>query len=374
MKRQHTLAAAAVGLVAVLAAAPSATANPAGGGGFVAGLHHNDVVASTVPANGDLNPYGVAVVPRSQGRLVAGDVLVSNFNNAASAGNPGGLQGRGTTLVQISPQGRQTLFAQIPQASVPGGVGLTTALVVLRSGWVVVGSLPTSDGTSATMRAGELIVLDSTGTVRETITGHGIDGPWDATALDGGSFAEVFVSNVLPGISGGQPQATTKGDVVRLVLDLRGPVPKVVVSTVVADGLSVHTDPAALVIGPTGLAVGPDGSLFVADAVNSRIAKVPQAVFRATPVNAGAAGTTIAAGKPLNGPLGLALAPDGDLLAVNGADNNLIELTRTGTTVATRDLDPPDPPGGALFGLATTAFPSRVYYVNDDSNTLNVLH
>ena len=337
-------------------------------------LRHNDVVASTVPPNGDLNPYGVAVVPHSQGRLVDGDVMVSNFNNAAGAGNSGGQQGRGTSLVQVSPQGRQTLFAQIPRAVVPDGVGLTTALVVLRSGWVIVGSLPTSDGTSATMRAGELIVLDSTGTVRETITGHGIDGPWDATALDGGAFAEMFVFNVLPGISDGQAQTTTNGDVVRLILDLRGAVPKVVLSTVVADGLSVRTDPAALVIGPTGLAVGPDGSLFVTDPVNSRIARVPEAVFRYTAVDAGAAGATIASGKPLNAPLGLALAPNGDLLTVNGADNNLVELTRTGTVVATRNLDPTDPPGGALFGLAATVNPSRVYYVNDDGNSLNVLH
>lgn len=227
-------------------------------------LRHNDVVASTVPANGALNPYGVAVVPHSRGRLVAGDVLVSNFNNAASVGNSGGQPGRGTSLVQVSSQGRETLFAQIPRALVPGGVGLTTALVVRRSGWVIVGSLPTSDATSATMRTGELIVLDATGTARETLTGDGIDGPWDATALDGGAFAEMFVSNVLPGISDGQPQTTTNGDVVRLILDLRGAVPKVVLSTVVADRLSVRTDPAALVIGPTGLAVGPDGDLFAA--------------------------------------------------------------------------------------------------------------
>ena len=36
-------------------------------------------------------------------------------------------------------------------------------------------------------------------------------------------------------------------------------------------------------------------------------------------------------------------------------------------------MDPADPPGGALFGLATTAYPHQVYFVNDDTNTLNVL-
>jgi len=59
----------------------------------MAGLDEIKTVASTVPANGDVNPYGVAVVPHSRGRLGRGDVLVSTFNNAASVTNPGGLQG-----------------------------------------------------------------------------------------------------------------------------------------------------------------------------------------------------------------------------------------------------------------------------------------
>src|SRR5580704_18097852 len=35
-------------------------------------------VASTVPADGDVNPYGIAVVPASAGRRIRGDTLVSN--------------------------------------------------------------------------------------------------------------------------------------------------------------------------------------------------------------------------------------------------------------------------------------------------------
>ena len=49
---------------------------------FVQNLNNIKTVASTVPPNGDVNPYGVAIVPVTQGSLVARSVLVSNFNNS----------------------------------------------------------------------------------------------------------------------------------------------------------------------------------------------------------------------------------------------------------------------------------------------------
>src|SRR5215469_119747 len=122
-------------------------------------------VSSTVPSNGDINPYGVFAVPRTVGHLNKGSILISNFNASNN------FQGTGTTIVQISATGNFSLFAQINPATLPGpcpgGVGLTTALVVLRSGWVIVGSLPTSDGMAGTAQAGCLIVLDSNGNVVE---------------------------------------------------------------------------------------------------------------------------------------------------------------------------------------------------------------
>src|ERR1700722_12218187 len=62
---------------------------------------------STVPANGDVNPYGVAVVPRSTGKLIRGHVLVSNFNAVSNA------QGTGTTIVDVAPNGTVKVFATI---------------------------------------------------------------------------------------------------------------------------------------------------------------------------------------------------------------------------------------------------------------------
>jgi hypothetical protein len=84
------------------------------------------IQTSTIPANGDLNPYGVAFVPPEfpdSSPLKPGDVLVSNFNSS------GNTQGTGTTIVSISPTGQQTLFFQ---GTPP--LGLTTALGVLKKG------------------------------------------------------------------------------------------------------------------------------------------------------------------------------------------------------------------------------------------------
>ena len=70
----------AAGLLVGTAGSASAAGFPA----FVGPLHRTSVIASTVPANGDVNPYGVAVIPRSTGDLFRGNVLVSNFNNKAN--------------------------------------------------------------------------------------------------------------------------------------------------------------------------------------------------------------------------------------------------------------------------------------------------
>ncbi len=74
-------AVAAIAAGALIAGAPGAGAQQASHGPFIGRFHTISTIASTVPKNGDVNPYGVAVVQRSTGKLHRGDVLVSNFNN-----------------------------------------------------------------------------------------------------------------------------------------------------------------------------------------------------------------------------------------------------------------------------------------------------
>ena len=331
---------------------------------FTGPLNTVTTLASTVPANGDVNPYGVALVPRSTGHLHQGNVLVSNFNDQTNT------QGTGTTIVQVTPSGQVSQFAKIGNlgGACPGGVGLTTALSVLRSGWVIVGSLPTQNGSVS--GAGCLIVLDSHGMVRETFTGHGINGPWDMTALDLGGIAELFVTNVLNGTVAAGGNTVNGGTVLRLVITAVG-TPRLLNVTKIGSGFPERLDPAALVIGPTGDGLAANGTLYVADTLNNRIAAIPNAVLR---LSDGGTGKTVSAGGALNGELGLAVAPGGDILTVNSGDGNLVETTPGGAQVVVKNIDVGGAGAGDLFGLAVKPDADAVYFVNDGTNTLNLLH
>ena len=365
-----TAMAGAVATALFAAAAPAAQAGT--GGSFIGGFHNLTTIGSTVPADGDVNPYGTALVRASAGSLVKGDVLVSNFNNSNN------LQGTGTTIVQVSPQGKLGVFAKINAAKLPGkcpgGVGLTTALEILPGGWVVVGSLPTKDGTAATASAGCLIVLDNHGRARETFAGAGINGPWDMALSSHGPFADLFVTNVLNGTKAAGGQVVHRGTVLRLVLVVGGARPPRLISTTkIGSGFPQRTDPSALVIGPTGVGLAPSGTLYVADSLDSAIAAIPNAASRSSSAGTG---TMISKGGALSTPLGLIIAPNGDVLTVNGANGLIVETTPSGTQVAKKVLDSSgSPPGaGALFGLALAPHNAGVYYVDDAANTLRLLH
>lgn len=360
-------------VAAVLAILPGLAL--ASGGSFIGKFNNISTVSSTVPKNGDVNPYGTVVVPNSVGRLVKGDVLVSNFNNSKN------LQGTGITIVQISSSGSFSVFAHINandlHGTCPGGVGLTTALVVLQRGWVIVGSLPTSDGTSATAKAGCLIVVDSSGDVAETFSGSPINGPWDMTALDGGNWADLFVTNVLNGTVAANGNVVNRGTVVRI--DLKVPNqghgrPSIESTTIIGSGFATRTDPAALVIGPTGVGLS-GGTLYVADSLNNRIAAIPNAVERSS---SDGTGNDVSTNGFINDPLGLTIAPNGDILTVNGNDGRIVETTPDGAQIDHKFLDKTvamgSPPGaGCLFGLAVVPGGSGVYFVDDCDNTLKLL-
>lgn len=362
-----------VALVAVVFGVAAGSAGAAGTSGapFIAPGSKVSEVGSTIPGNGDVNPYGVVVVTTNEGALKSGDVIVSNFNDGPG---PTGFQGLGTTIVELNPRQESDtppqVFAQIDPNNLPGpcpgGVGLTTALTILPGGWVVVGSLPTSDGSTLT-GTGCLLVLNKWGQVVETFSGGNIDGAWDMTSTSDGPFSDLFFTNVLNGIVPGTATSANEGTVVRdtLYTPPSGP-PILLTSTVIGNGFAEELNSSALVIGPTGVTLGRNGDLYVADTVNSQIDVIPEAVSRS---GSAGTGTTISSGNDLNGPLGMTTTPNGDLLAVNGGDDNLVALSPTGTQLGEKAITSGG--GGSLFGVAVSG--GHLFFVDDSENQLNEL-
>ncbi len=350
--------------------APTSAATTSASSAFLAPLKTVSTVASTVPASGDINPYGLVLVPTSTGKLTAGDLLVSNFNDKANN------QGTGTTIMQISPAGKPSLFSTISASSLPGscpgGVGLTTALSVLPGGYVVVGSLPTTNGKSATAQLGCLIVLDSSGKPVSTISGPQIAGPWDMTSASQGNETTLFVSNALDGGAAKGIHTVKNSTVLRIRLQSGvGQPPKVLSEQVIADKIPWRDDPTALVIGPTGVALASNGTLYLADTLDSRIAAIPDAMTRTTAAADG--GSTVSEGGLLKQPLGLILTPNGNILTTNAGDGNMVETTPAGKQVIAQTADKKTG-AGTLFGIVLAPEGKGIYYVDDGENTLNLLH
>ena len=366
-KKSFLAAAGAIIAVAALALAALAGASSKP---YLSGLTKITTVASTVPANGDINPYGIVRVASSAGKLHAGDILISNFN--AKSNN----QGTGTTIVELTPGGKVSLFSKISAASLPGscpgGVGLTTALTIIPGGNVVVGSLPTTNGKSATAKYGCLIVLNSSGKPVSTIAGSDIQGPWDMTSVAHGNSSTLFVSMALNGGAKAGLHTIDNSTVVRIDLtSSAGQAPKVGSMTVIANKIPWRDDPAALTIGPTGVALASNGTLYVNDTLDNRIAGVPNAMTRTTA--AADAGATVSKGAALKQPLGLTIAPNGDLIATNAGNGNMVEVTPAGKQVAVKTADTKTG-AGSLFGLLVAPGGKGIYYTDDGDNTLKYLH
>jgi hypothetical protein len=333
------------------------------------------IISSTIPANGDLNPYGVALVPRgfpSGGKIAPGDILVSNFNNS------GNTQGTGTTIIKLTPNG---LVAPPPAAGTTAGnaitfftssdIGLTTALGVLRRGFVLVGSVPTNS--QGKIVQGSLQVLDPNGKLVLRLTDPKfLDSPWDLTIDDDFDHATVFVSNVV------------SGTVTRLNL-LVGP-SKVTVNgnpTGIASGYQVMLNSTALILGPTGLAHDVlSDVLYVASTADNAIFAIPSVSTRSTPPGNGT-GAVIFHDNHLRGPLALVLAPNGDLITSNGDAVNpnpmqpseIVEFTKGGKFVSQFNVDTGQ--GGAFgigvapVGLGLGTF--RLAVVDDNANDIIVI-
>jgi hypothetical protein len=232
---------------------------------------------------------------------------------------------------------------------------------------LIVGNTPSADGTSTTVQAGSIIVLDRNGNAVANLANPSlVDGPWDLTINETGNRAQIFFSNVLSG-------TVTRVDV---KFTARGGF-QVVGAVQIASGYTHRGDPAAFEIGPTGLVYVPrTDTLYVASTGDNAIFAIR---------NAGKArsdqgmGTVVYQDNAhLRGPLGLALLSDGNLItsdgdAINGDPNQpseLVEFMLKGKFVGQFSLNPSQ---GGAFGMASSALTQHQFAaVNDITNSVQV--
>jgi DNA-binding beta-propeller fold protein YncE len=311
-----------------------------------------------------VNPYGVAFVPKTipaGSGLQPGDILVSNFNNSQN------LQGTGTTILRVNSSGATSTFFTSPAAQ----GGLTAALGVLSNGMVLIGNLLTADGTSATVQPGRLSVLDRNGTFLGALgTLSVVDGPWGMAVYDTGTggtgTAHVFVSNVLSGV-------VSRFDITYTATGISE------TALVLANGFNHRVDPAALVLGPSGLAYNAaNDTLYVASSADNAVYEIPTA---AAPHTAPVAATLFFQDfTHLHGPLDIAILLNGHFLIANSDGSNadpnqpseLVEYTAAGQFLAEMPLDPNN---GGAFGLGVNNIgwgTIRLGAVDDNANTLKI--
>ena len=342
-------------------------------------IHKHVTLTSAVSNVGDSNPYALFVAPVSSGSITANDVLIDDFNDLSN------LQGTGASIMDYNPTTKKiSLFARVPKdvPQCPGGIGLTAAMTMLKTGWIIVGSTPSTDGSTRTKGAGGLLVLDSTGHLVDVWSGPNINGPWGNVAtIDNGSTASIFVSMAGFDVTGpdvrdpktGYPVVVNKATVLRIDLSIPDGKPPVVTGeTVIADGFGERADKDAFMVGPTGLTLGADGTLYLSDALSNAIVAIDNPATRTTSAGTG---RVVTKDGLLRRPLCLVTLPNGHLLCCNAQNGELVEFDpASGKQLYAQWIDADQaqsPPGnGDLFGIALTPDGTGLYYVEDDMNTL----
>jgi DNA-binding beta-propeller fold protein YncE len=215
-----------------------------------------------------------------------------------------------------------------------------------------------------------LLVIDRHGQLLGTLANPSlINGPWGMAVLDRGDAAQIFISNVLNG-------TVTRFD---LAVSDDGESLAVINAIQIASGYDHRFDPAALVLGPSGLSYNAQQDiLYVASSADNAVYAISGAGSLS-----GSAGTGTLIYQDnvhLHGPIDLAQTPSGHLVAANSDGSNadpnqpseLVEFTADGQFVAQYSLDPNN---GGAFGLAMTAVGEvavRSAAVDDNTNTLSV--
>ncbi|GLV58660.1 hypothetical protein KDH_54900 [Dictyobacter sp. S3.2.2.5] len=300
----------------------------------------------------DPNPYKIAIAPANLSpTLKAGDVLVSNIGN----------EDKGMTLVKFAPVAGKGRVFNMPAANSVSG----PSAMAFDGGKLLV----------ANSTGNDVLILNANGSIFQTLKSPLFNGPWGITVgqtsdKDMNKIASFFTSNKFD------------GRILRIDIKKqeRGKPVKFKVTQIGQFGLRDKISKIELRWLPE-LKVGQDkwkDVLLAVDPSTNRIAGYPFSSKLKLSVKS----QTVFKGGPLNNPGGMTINPlNGDALVVNLNNNNLIEINlQKGTVVGVKQIDPAmvDAQGNnsALFGVAAVKDQQgnlRVYFTNDNTNSLNVL-
>jgi hypothetical protein len=336
-------------------------------------------IGSTLdPLNGDQNPYGLTIAPKTAGLITAGDLVVCNFNNGNTGSMPN-TQGQGTSIIGLHPAAGSKPYRIAQSAHLQGCDALTM--------------LPDDSISAAAWSSAQSPLVSATGGVGMPFSADLFTNPWgeayaDATATQP---AAIYVSN-----APGSASNTAGGAIDRINLDTDAQTS----FTEIATGFCSSGAPG-MIFGPSGLTYdSANDTLYIVDTSSASVialagvSSIPkggvivngQCTGSATPTPAptfsgpsASSAKVIAHGAPFNTPLSAALLADGDLV-VGNADIGL--STPSSTTNLLIEVSPLVPGGfvgkplqvdagtpGALFGIAATvdAAGNQIVYFNDDN-------
>lgn len=315
------------------------------------------VIGSTVdPGNGDTGPHSLAIAKTNYG-IKKGQVVVCNFADAS------GTAGNGTTIEVLNPTPGSTPKTLVTNAKVKG-----------------------CDGSALTAESNQ-------------VYGCGLSSGVCAWFTQTGKYKKTFSSPIQKPFADGDifnPQAYAAeyimvgdakiGGVISFAVGPYGnPKETEVISGFAVSGSGWST------LGPSGFQYDTKKDvMYIADGQTNTIISVshPGNLLQKNEIVVQPGGKTfkcahpndscaklVKAGKPLSGPVALALLPNGNLIAANTkGGNTLVELTPAGQVLATKVVDSGNSP--AIFGLGAIGksdTTTELFYTDKNDNSLHEL-
>ncbi len=321
-------------------------------------LDDQKTIGSTVPANGDQNPYGLDVAKATAGKIQRGDLVVCNFNDSAN------VQGTGTTIVALHPH--------------PGSTSLLVAQDPSLLGCTEVALSPNDVIWASAFAANDNPLVSPGGVVLTTLPG----GPWH------GPFGQTFAPHATPfGSASFYESNASDGSIVRININ-PGPT---FTFDVIATGFPVNNGVPGSILGPSGLQYDEKHDrLYIVDGTNNALYAFRHvSTIPAGGITISGGGTTfsgpfhrrvrlIFSGAPLNGPISSALFSNGHLALGNTLDPNgknlMVEIAPCGRVLDVKNVD--TGVAGAIFGMVATGRDlddTKLYFNDDNANAVEVL-